>query len=70
MAFIRGFGRFWYDFVIGDDWKVAAAIAVVLALGAVLATSGALAETWVVVLTAVGIGAAFMTSLVIDVRSQ
>jgi len=70
VAFIRGFGRFWYDFVIGDDWKVAAAIAVVLALGAVLATSGALAETWVVVLTAVGIGAAFMTSLVIDVRSQ
>lgn len=24
---LRSFGRFWYDFVIGDDWKIAAAVA-------------------------------------------
>jgi hypothetical protein len=29
---IRSFGRFWYDFVVGDDWRVA--VGVVLALAA------------------------------------
>lgn len=29
---LRSFGRFWYDFVIGDDWKIAAAVAAALAL--------------------------------------
>ena len=24
----RGFGAFWYDFVIGDDWRVAAGVVV------------------------------------------
>lgn len=30
------FVRFWYRFIIGDDWTVAAAVAVGLALTAVL----------------------------------
>ena len=34
--FVRGFGRFWYDFVVGDDPKIALGVLVVLALGAVL----------------------------------
>ena len=25
-SWIVGFGRFWYDFIIGDDWTVAAAV--------------------------------------------
>lgn len=33
MAFLRAFGLFWYDFLIGDDWKIAAYV--VLALGVV-----------------------------------
>jgi hypothetical protein len=36
MRQLRVFGRFWYDFVVGDDWR--------LALGVVLA----LVLTWVV----------------------
>jgi hypothetical protein len=32
MKHIRAFGAFWYDFVIGDDWLVAAGVAVALAL--------------------------------------
>jgi hypothetical protein len=27
IAALRGFLRFWYGFVIGDDWTVAAAVA-------------------------------------------
>jgi hypothetical protein len=29
---IRAFAAFWYDFVIGDDWLVAAGVVVALAL--------------------------------------
>ncbi|WP_022882308.1 hypothetical protein [Gryllotalpicola ginsengisoli] len=34
---LAAFGLFWYDFVVGDDWRVAAGVAVMLALIAVLA---------------------------------
>jgi hypothetical protein len=23
MRLVRGFGAFWYDFIVGDDWKIA-----------------------------------------------
>jgi len=28
---LRSFGAFWYDFVVGDDWRGAAAVALALA---------------------------------------
>jgi hypothetical protein len=31
MSRLRAFGAFWYDFVIGDDWLVAAGVVVGLA---------------------------------------
>jgi hypothetical protein len=37
---IAGFGRFWYRFIIGDDWTVAASVAVGLVLTAVLNARG------------------------------
>ena len=30
--FIKAFGQFWYDFIIGDDWKIAAAVIIALAV--------------------------------------
>ncbi len=30
MTFLRNFARFWYDFVVGDDWRVATGVVVVL----------------------------------------
>jgi hypothetical protein len=29
---VRSFGRFWWDFVVGDDWRVAAGLALALGL--------------------------------------
>jgi len=29
---LAAFGRFWWDFVVGDDWRVAAALAGALTL--------------------------------------
>jgi hypothetical protein len=39
MRYLVGFGKFWYDFVIGDDWMIAAAIAVTLLVLALLGKS-------------------------------
>ena len=38
---MRRFGRFWWDFVVGDDWRVAAGIVVAFAVTALLATTSA-----------------------------
>jgi hypothetical protein len=32
MTHLRTFGRFWYDFVIGDDWRLALGVSVSLAV--------------------------------------
>jgi len=37
MKYVVAFGRFWWDFVVGDDWLVAAGIGVALGLTALLA---------------------------------
>ena len=41
MSRLRSFGRFWWSFVVGDDWRVAAGIAVALLLTWLLAEGGA-----------------------------
>ncbi len=40
MRWLVAFGRFWYDFVIGDDWRIAAGVVAVLAAGAVAVVAG------------------------------
>lgn len=37
---IRAFGRFWYDFVVGDDWRVALGVVLALAATAGLVQGG------------------------------
>jgi hypothetical protein len=37
MRYLRTFGRFWWDFVVGDDWRLAAGVAVSIGLTALLA---------------------------------
>ena len=37
---LRAFGRFWYGFVIGDDWTLAATVAAALAVTWGLHTAG------------------------------
>jgi hypothetical protein len=40
MKWLSRFGRFWWDFVIGDDWLVAALVVVAIGATAVLAAAG------------------------------
>jgi hypothetical protein len=55
MRFARGFARFWWDFVVGDDWRIAAGVVVVLAAGAVLVAKTSVPDGAVAALTALGI---------------
>ena len=66
MRFVRGFFQFWYDFIIGDDWKIAAAVVAVLVAGAIAVLAGAGDSAVLAPLLAVGFGAAFTIPLLID----
>jgi hypothetical protein len=71
MNIVKGIGQFWYDFVIGDDWKVAAAVVTVLSLGAILtAAEIGVDGPLLVPLLAGGIAVAFTLSLLVDVLSH
>lgn len=37
MKYVGGFFRFWYEFIVGDDWLVAVGVVVALALTWLLA---------------------------------
>jgi hypothetical protein len=39
MSRLASFGRFWWDFVIGDDWLVAVLVAIGIGATAVLAAA-------------------------------
>jgi hypothetical protein len=38
-AKLKGFGAFWYDFLIGDDWRVAVGVVVALVVTYVVSRS-------------------------------
>ncbi|HET7556273.1 MAG TPA: hypothetical protein VFJ75_11525 [Gaiellaceae bacterium] len=40
MSKLRAFGCFWWDFVVGDDWQVAAGVLVALAATKLLTSEG------------------------------
>jgi hypothetical protein len=50
---LRAFGRFWYDFVIGDDWRIA--VGVVAALAITYAVSTTSTSAWWVLPAAVAV---------------
>jgi hypothetical protein len=51
MSRLAAFGRFWWEFVIGDDWVVAALVALGIGATAALAAAGVTAW-WVLPLAA------------------
>jgi hypothetical protein len=48
IAKLIALGRFWYDFVVGDDWRVALTVVVALAATALLANGAHVSAWWVV----------------------
>ena len=44
MTHLRAFGKFWYDFIIGDDWRLALGVTVSIALAS--AITHELVDAW------------------------
>jgi hypothetical protein len=55
VRFANAFLRFWWDFLIGEDWRIAAGVVVVLGAGALLVAQTGAPDGLVAVLTALGI---------------
>ena len=52
MKQLKAFGAFWYDFIVGDDWHVAALVVAGLALTAILAHAAGVNAWYILPLTA------------------
>jgi hypothetical protein len=70
VRFIKSFGQFWYDFIIGDDWKIAAAVVTALAVVFVLMKADVLGDAALTLVGAAAVIIAFTVSLAIDVRPR
>ncbi len=65
---LRAFGAFWYDFLIGDDWKIAAyVVAVMVAIGLLVAHT-TLGDTVTIVVGTVVLMVLFTASVLFDAR--
>ena len=69
MRFLRGFARFWYDFIIGDDWKIAAVVVAVLLLGVALVSAGVLAGAAVTLLLGALMLLGFAVVVIVELRA-
>ncbi|MGW6195830.1 hypothetical protein ACWF0M_06750 [Kribbella sp. NPDC055110] len=70
MKYLKAFGQFWYDFIIGDDWKLAAAVVTTLAVLTAVMLTTTLNDTALTLIGAVAILTAFTITLAIDVRQK
>ena len=68
MTFVKAFGRFWYDFLVGDDWKIAASVVLTLALLVAVLRADMIGEGALAVVGGVALMVAFSISLAIDTR--
>jgi hypothetical protein len=57
MSRVRAFGRFWWDFIVGDDWR--AALGILLAIGGTAAIAAGGVPAWWFLPAAVGVVLAF-----------
>jgi len=65
---ISGFFRFWWEFVIGDDWRIAAGVAVVLAGAALLVSQTHASHALVAVAAAAGVALVAVGAIVSSAR--
>jgi len=63
MRYLATFGRFWWDFIAGDDWRVAAGVLVALAVGALLTATSIASDAVVAMVATAGIVGAVAVAL-------
>lgn len=70
MKLLSEFGRFWYDLIVGDDWKIAVSVVIALALSGLLLTRTGAPDQVVAAVGAALVVAGFCVSLILDVRHK
>jgi drug/metabolite transporter (DMT)-like permease len=64
------FGRFWWDFIVGEDWRIAAAVAAVLGVGLVLTAWSGLSDAVLTVGVGLALVALVVASIVLPARAR
>lgn len=70
MRFILGFFDFWYQLIIGDDWRVAAGVGVALVGGGLLGAYEIINGSALAVVVGVLIFGGFVLNLLVTVLRQ
>jgi hypothetical protein len=65
---VKAVARFCWDFVVGDDWRIAAGVVAVLAAGAIVVARGSLDDEVLTVLVGAGIALVATASIVLPAR--
>jgi uncharacterized membrane protein HdeD (DUF308 family) len=65
---LRGFARFWWEFVVGDDWRIAAGVVGVLAVAALLVSQSNVSHSVVAVVAAIGVALVAVGAIVSSAR--
>jgi len=68
MRILTGFLRFWWDFVIGDDWRIALGVVAVLGAGALAVSGGGIGDALLAPLVALAIAVVVTVSVVTGAR--
>lgn len=70
MRYLKAFGQFWYEFIVGDDPKIAIAVVAALAVVLGVLATGSMDDHALTVLGGIVIVGFFVISLVLDVRTK
>ena len=70
MRYLAAFGRFWWDFIVGDEWRFAVIVAVAAAGGAVAASGQRVRGGVIAVVVAVGVMLAVATVILRSGRKR
>jgi hypothetical protein len=70
MNFLKAFGHFWYDFLIGDDWKIAAYVVGVMVVIGLLVAHSVLGDTVTLLLGTAVLMILFAAGVAADARKS
>ena len=70
MRFLVKFLRFWYDFIVGDAWEIAAGVVVVLGIGAWLLRTDGIDRIFIPLVVALSVGLVLSGSLMAEARRR
>jgi hypothetical protein len=64
VSLVRAFGRFWWDFVVGDEWRIAVVVGIATVVGALAASRHWVDGEVIAVAVAVGVMGAVCAILI------